>query len=61
MTEDASIRRMNKITKYETEDRCFREKYACDFEKFKSRVKAMENEENFEWEDDRFERENDRL
>ena len=41
-----------KITKYEAEDRNFMNKYACNFEQFKARVEAMENEENFEWEDD---------
>ena len=41
-----------KIIKYETEDRNFRENYACNFEKFKARIEAMDNEENFEWEDD---------
>ncbi len=41
-----------KLHKYEAEDRYFTEKYACDFEQFKVRVEAMENEENFEWDDD---------
>ncbi len=41
-----------KINKYEAEDRNFMNKYACNFEQFKARVEAMENEENFEWEDD---------
>jgi len=42
----------NKIVKYETEDRDYRKKYACDFEQFKARLTAIENEENYEWEDD---------
>lgn len=41
-----------KINKYKAEDRNFMNKYACNFEQFKARVEAMENEENFEWEDD---------
>lgn len=41
-----------KINKYEAEGRNFMNKYACNFEQFKARVEAMENEENFEWEDD---------
>ncbi len=42
----------NKITQYKTEDMVFRKKYSCDFDKFKARIRAMDNEENFEWEDD---------
>lgn len=41
-----------KINKYGAEDRHFIKKYNCSFEEFKARVDAMENEENFEWEDD---------
>lgn len=41
-----------KIHKYEAEDARFRKKYSCDFQKFRADIEAMENEENFEWEDD---------
>ena len=41
-----------KIHKYEAEDAHFRKKHSCDFQVFKTRIEAMENEENFEWEDD---------
>jgi len=41
-----------KLRKYEAENRRFSKKYACDFVEFKSRVEAMGEQENFEWEDD---------
>jgi len=41
-----------KIHKYETEDARFRKKYSCESQEFRARIEAMENEENFEWEDD---------
>mgnify|MGYP006306391937 CR=1 FL=1 len=41
-----------KIHKYEAEDAHFRKKYSCDFHKFRADIEAMEDEENFEWEDD---------
>jgi hypothetical protein len=41
-----------KINKYKDENRRLMSKYGCSFEQLKARVEAVENEENFEWEDD---------
>ncbi|MDR4507418.1 MAG: hypothetical protein MRJ65_04120 [Candidatus Brocadiaceae bacterium] len=41
-----------KIQKYEVEKSCFEKKYGQSLEDFRRKLDAMENEENFEWEDD---------
>lgn len=40
------------LQKYEVENRGFESKYNCKFVEFKHKIEAMENEEDFEWEDD---------
>lgn len=40
------------LQKYEVENRFFESKYSCKFVEFKNKIEAMENEEDFEWEDD---------
>lgn len=42
----------SKIHKYEAEKSCFEKKYGQSLEDFRRKVDAIENEENFEWEDD---------
>jgi len=42
----------SKIDKYRSESNHFERKYRCDYQQFKNRVEAMENKENFKWEDD---------
>lgn len=42
----------NKIRKYTAEELHYRNKYGCDLSSFQDKVAAMENEENFEWEED---------
>ena len=42
----------NKLSKYEAENKFFEKKYSCSFEDFKNKIEAMEEEENFEWDDD---------
>ena len=41
-----------KIDKYKSESNLFARNYKCDYHQFKNRIEAMENEENFQWEDD---------
>ncbi len=41
-----------KIQKYTAENAHFEKKHGCTFHEFKSKVDAMKDEENFEWEDD---------
>ncbi len=43
---------LSKIHKYEAENNHFIKKYSCKFKEFRVKIKNMENEENFEWEDD---------
>ena len=40
------------IQKLDLENRSFEQKYGCTFHEFQARLEAMENEENFSWEDD---------
>ncbi|MBC8179840.1 hypothetical protein H8E88_01835 [candidate division KSB1 bacterium] len=42
----------SKIDKYKSESNLFERKYKCDYHQFKNRIEAMENKENFKWEDD---------
>lgn len=40
------------IQKYQVESRYFETKYGCPFAEFQAKLAALENAENFEWEDD---------
>ena len=40
------------IQKYEAETRYFETKYGCKFSDFQAKLAALENAENFTWEDD---------
>ncbi len=40
------------IQKFDIENRSFEQKYRCTLAEFQTQLDAMEDEENFEWEDD---------
>jgi len=42
----------SKIDKYKSEVNLFERKYKCAYNQFKTKIEAMEGEENFQWEDD---------